>query len=110
MSWTAPNAVLANLYSLAACPSCGSLDVLLSKEPHRVARAKEKAISPAVERGPKAETVKGVCPVCGRQVRLTAKKGVVATHVTGGERCSGMGRSPGEVAGSDASDGEVPTS
>lgn len=101
------NTALANLYSLAACPSCGSWDVLLSKEPHRAPRSTEKPASRAAERGPKAETVKGECPVCRRQVRLTAKKGLVGTHVTGGVRCVGMGRSPVEVTGGDASDGGV---
>jgi hypothetical protein len=46
------------------------------------------------DRTPRTAVTKGECPVCARQVRLTAARGLVATHITNGARCGGMGAQP----------------
>ena len=39
-------------------------------------------------------TDKALCPICTRPVRITEKRRRIATHVTGGKRCPGMGMMP----------------
>jgi hypothetical protein len=46
---------------------------------------------PAMPAPPKP---KGSCPVCKRTVALTPARGLIKTHVTKGERCSGRGMRP----------------
>lgn len=52
----------------------------------------------------------GQCPVCQRQVGLTSSRGLIRTHVTGGERCPGTGLEPvGGSRGEPLAAAEPPT-